>query len=136
MLTWPRSPNSLGKSPPVTKPPRDIPDPPSGDSLLFARSYYETIEDHRGFGLAEVNMATGPGETANLHPDGFLARSRGTHLVPQMLLDGPERRVRQFHENQVLILTEIPPRRQTILNTWTERRHFYSLCRTCRPADE
>lgn len=51
-------------------------------------------------------------------------RIRFTYPIPEEVLDGTLRRVGEFHEDQGLVFVKITVRRQTILDTCHQRRHF------------
>lgn len=49
---------------------------------------------------------------------------RFTYPISEEVLDGTLRRVGEFHEDQGLVFVKITMRRQTILDTCRQRRHF------------
>ncbi|CAL7944918.1 unnamed protein product [Xylocopa violacea] len=51
-------------------------------------------------------------------------RVRFTYPISEEVLDGTLRRVGEFHEDQRLVFVKITVRRQTILDTCHQRRHF------------
>lgn len=51
-------------------------------------------------------------------------RVRFTYPISEEVLDGTLRRVGEFHEDQGLVFVKITMRRQTILDTCRQRRHF------------